>query len=256
MEQNVASPKGIQSVEHAIFILDQVKKAKKPLTLTELSTMTGMSKSRLQKYLVSFVKLALLTLNEKEKTYNLGPKLIELGLSAQRQFDIISVIAPFLLEIKEELNQSSLIAFWTEQGPTIVNYQGSGRIINVGIEVGSYTPLLKSSVGKCFAAFLPEHLTKELFDYELVRYELDRDEVVKELNEIRALGFSYRDRNFGDLPGNVSAAAPVFDHSDQVAAVVCIIGFEGDLNVDRNSKAVNKLKEVVENVSRLLGQPI
>ncbi|SFE53916.1 IclR family transcriptional regulator [Alteribacillus iranensis] len=256
MDQRVLKTKGIQSLERAVYILEEIKNNRAPITLTELSHKTSMSKSSLQKYLVSFLKLDMLHYDEATRTYSLGSKLIDLGLNALNRIDIISIIDPFLLKIKEELNQSSILALWTEQGPIIVKYQSSGRSINVEIEIGYRPPLLVSSVGKCFAAFLPDEVTKNLVDIEISSYQLEEEAIVKELTAIREKGFATRESQFGDLPGNQTIACPVFDHTGKAVAVIGLIGFTHDFNTASDSTEVVKLKEISRNVSELLAHQI
>ncbi|WP_240373988.1 IclR family transcriptional regulator [Bacillus piscicola] len=252
MKERALKTKGIQSLERAVYILDEIKNNQGPITLTELSHKTSMSKSSLQKYLVSFMKTDVLLYDESTRTYNLGSKLIDLGLHALNRMDVISIIDPFLIKIKEELNQSSILSLWTEQGPMIVKYQGSGRSINVEIEIGYRPPLLVSSVGKCFVAFLPEPVTKHLVEKEIATYNLDETAVMNEINEVREKGFASRDRQFGDLPGNHTIACPVFDHTGRAVAVIGLIGFTHDFNTAPNTKEVMKLKEISKNISELL----
>ena len=252
LDQRSLKTKGIQSLERAVYILDEIKKNGNPITLTELSHRTSMSKSSLQKYLVSFLKLDVLHYEVATKTYNFGFKLIDLGFSALNRIDVISIIDPFLVKIKEELNQSSVLALWTEQGPIIVKYQNSGRSINVEIEVGYRPPLLISSIGKCFATFLPDQITKSLFDKEISAYNLDEADILKELSYIKEKGFASRDSQFGNLPGSHTIASPIFDYTGKAIAVMGIIGFTHDFNTALNSKEVIELKEITKSISKLL----
>lgn len=252
LDQRFLKTKGIQSFERAIYILDEVKNNRYPITLTELSRRTSMSKSSLQKYLVSFMKLDVLFYDKGTKTYDFGSKLIDLGLTALNRLDIISMIDPYLLKIKEEISQASILALWTEQGPIIAKYQSSGRSINVEIEVGYNPPLLRSSVGKCFAAFLPADVTEELFNKEITAYNLDESAVINELDLIKEKGFASRDSNFGDLPGSHTIASPIFDYTGKVIGVLGLIGFTHDLNTDINSNEVVRLKEITRHISKLL----
>src|SRR5699024_257105 len=111
--------RGIQTLERSILILDEIKKNTEPLTLTELSKKVNMSKNHLKKYLVSFVKTSTLTFDEETKTYDLGSKLIDLGLNALNRFSILSIIEPFMQQIKNDIQQSSALAIWTDRGPMI-----------------------------------------------------------------------------------------------------------------------------------------
>lgn len=256
LNQKLIKTNGIQSLERAVYILDEIKNNYDSITLTELSHRTSMSKSSLQKYLVSFLKLDVLHYDEATKTYNFGSKLIDFGLNALNRIDVISITDPFLVRIKEELNQSSILALWTEQGPIVVKYQSSGRSINVEIEIGYRPPLLISSVGKCFAAFLPNQLTKNLFNEEISAYNLDEGTIIEELSYIKEKGFASRDGQFGNLPGSHTIASPIFDYTGKAIAVIGLIGFTHDFNTANNSNEVIKLKEITKHISKLLAHRI
>src|SRR5699024_12380109 len=143
-----------------------------------LSKQTGVSKSNLQKYLTSFLNLEILYFDEKTKTYNFSLKLIDLGLNALRKKDVTTIVDPYMNKIKEELNHASILALWTNEGPIIVKYQNSGKAINVEIEVGYRPPLLVSSVGKCFAAFLPKETIENLYNQDLEEKNL-KSEIIE-----------------------------------------------------------------------------
>ena len=252
---NSYHPSGIQSVENALFILNCLKMSDAPLSLSELSRKTNMSKSKLQKYLISFLKLGVLSINKKDLTYTLGPTLIELGLHALQRFDVAAISEPFLKELKQELKQASALAIWNGECPIIVKYEESGNLINVQVKVGFQAPLLNSSTGKCFAAFMDPSIIEPLIVSEISRLGLNRTEVETELQKIREDGYAYRDMNYTGIPGNVTIASPVFDYSSEIVAVLCLIGFAGDINTENSSKEVMQLKETANQMTQLLSNP-
>src|SRR5699024_601400 len=131
-----------------------------------------------------------------------------------------------------EFNESSVLALWTEEGPMIVKYQSSGRSVNVEIKIGYSPPLLISSIGKCFAAYLPHQTIKLIFEAEINRYGLDEKTVIEELNDIKEKGIASRDSHIGYLPGSQSMASPIFDYTGNIIGVLGIVGFAEDLNLE------------------------
>lgn len=252
MERKEIRTKGIQSVERAFSILEKFKEYPEGITLTELSKETGVSKSNLQKYLSSFLNLDILYFEEKTKAYNFSLKLIDLGLNALRKKDITTIVDSYMNQIKEELNHASILALWSNEGPIIVKYQNSGKSINVEIEVGYRPPLLVSSVGKCFAAFLPKEKTEELYNQDIEDKKLNIESIESQLQEVREKGFAYRETQFGDLPGNHTLACPIFDYTGDIVAVIGMIGFSHDLNLAVDGEEVNMLKNVAEKASKEL----
>src|SRR5690625_2224997 len=99
-----SSSQGIKSLDIAFSILDCFKEANEPLSVTELTKRMNLTKSRIHKYLVSFSSIGILMQNKKNLTYSLGPKMIELGLAALRQYDIASVADPYLRDLRDRLN--------------------------------------------------------------------------------------------------------------------------------------------------------
>ncbi|GAA0448368.1 IclR family transcriptional regulator [Lentibacillus halophilus] len=249
-DESKSTIQGIQSVEHAFFILDTIKESSQPLTLSEISHATNMSKSRVQKYVISFLRLGALVQNEKDHTYSFGPKLIEFGLHSLQRYDIIELSEPYLKEIKRELNQSSALNVWTQTGPVVVKSEPSDRPISVGIQVGYRPPLYKSSTGKCFAAFLDSSEVEDLIDSEAQHYDLDRKEIKKELEDIRENGYSFRDTIHEGIPGGAAITCPVFDNSEHIIAAISIIGFSESINTEAHSKDVQKLKELTSGLSQ------
>src|SRR5690625_7363778 len=93
----------------------------------------------------------------------MGPKLIELGLTALEQVDIASIAEPYIKALGKELNQSIALAIWSEKEPIVVKYEKSKKPIQVEIQLGYRVPLM-SAVGKCFVAFTPSARVKSLID--------------------------------------------------------------------------------------------
>jgi len=241
------TPQGIQSLEHAFFILDTIKKSSKSLTLSEISQLTNMSKSRVQKYIVTFLKLQVLVLNKKDYTYSFGSKLLDFGLHLLKNHNIIELSDPYLKKIREELNQASALNIWTQNGPVAVKSESSSGPISVDMQVGYRPPLFKSATGKCFVAFMDPSKIKEFTDTEVQQYNLG-----KELEDIRKNGYSFRNTIHEGVPGGVAIACPVFDYSEDIIAVLSIIGFSGSIETDPDSKAVQKLKKIASDLSRNL----
>lgn len=245
------SSQGVQSVEHAFAILDCFQKSNGRLSVTEISEQMNMSKSKIHKYLVSFARVGVINQNKTDLTYSIGSKIIELGLYALQQFDIVSIAEPYLRDLSDQLNQSVALAIWSDEGPIVVKYEESNKTINIKLRVGIPYPVLVSAVGKCFAALLPASQIQQLIQQEILQYQLKKEEVEIELNNIREKHLAVRDIQFEEVPGGKAIASPIFDYNDNIIAVICIIGFAGELDHNETSKQVITLKETTKQLSKL-----
>lgn len=91
-----------------------------------------------------------------------------------------------------------------------------------------------------------------MIEKEIIEYDLDRDLILKDLSDIREMGFSSRNHEFGNLPGSHSIACPIFDYSGTITAAICILGFSNDLNTDAQSYEVETLKTITMTMSKQL----
>jgi DNA-binding IclR family transcriptional regulator len=57
--------------------------------------------------------------------------------------------------LRDELNETCFLAVWGNQGATVVHIEPAVRAVTVVTQLGSVLPLLSSSTGLVFSAFLP-----------------------------------------------------------------------------------------------------
>ncbi len=253
MSSEESKSKGIQSIEVGVDILKKIAEADKPLSITEIAILCDTSKSKLHRYLTSFIRTGMLEKSEDAK-YTLGSELIMLGLSASQKLNITDVVAPYLFELKNTLNETAALAIWGESGPFFISWEESNKPINIGIKAGSRVGVIQSAAGRVFATYLPSHLTAEQINRELSKSSISEDQLQEYLNTIREKEYSYVISTI--VPGISAIAAPIFDHSSQVIAVLTVVGLENSLDVSEKSEAVKLLKEKTTEISRLLGAPI
>ena len=250
METEEKKRQGIQSVENAFIILDVIKNSTAPLNISDISEATQMSKSRVQKYIISFLRQGVVTRDGNSLCYTLGPKIMELGIKSINNFDVVSSADIYLRKIRENLNLTSTLNIWTADGPMVVRYEPSGLPVNVNIQLGYRPPLLKSATGMCFAAYKDTEAVQAIIEAELIKYNLDKEDVNLKLQTIRNLGYASRDKIVEGLPGNLIIACPVFDYENKIIAVMCILGFSGDFNTDQSSSVVKELQSLSHKLSK------
>jgi DNA-binding IclR family transcriptional regulator len=240
---------GIQSVEIGVEILKQIGAAQKPLSITEISQICGMSKSRLHRYLTSFYRTGFLT-RDTDLRYSIGPELMSLGLLASQRWDIRHLAHPTLVRLRERLNETVALSVWTEKGPYFLQWEESTRAVNIGIRIGSQVSAVKSAGGKIFLAYLPEEETRDVLTREMSEHGLDPAAFERELEEIRSKGFSITEESL--LPGILAIGCPVFGRGGKVVAAITVVGILGYLDATEDSPVVAVLKEECQKLSESL----
>jgi DNA-binding IclR family transcriptional regulator len=251
-----AKPKsrlGIQSVEVAARILRALAATGRSLPLKDLAKAAGMHPGKVHRYLVSLTRSELVAQDEASGHYGIGSAAIALGLAGLRSLNVVRTATALLPALRDEINETVLLAMWTPQGPVVFALEESSRPVTMNIRVGSILPLSSTATGRVFASFLPSDEVSELLDAEMKASRGEKRDVQKLLDETRRHGLA---RVSGDLvPGVNALAAPIFDHKDRIAGVIGALGRSEELDVDyKGAVAVALLRSAVE-ISRCLGRP-
>ncbi len=248
---------GIQSVEIAAGVLRALADAGRPAPLKEVARLARMHPGKAHRYLVSLTRSGLVEQDAATGHYGIGPLAIALGLAGLRNVDVVRCASSLLPGLREEIDDTVLLALWSRQGPVVFDLEESARPVYMNIKVGSILPLLSTATGRLFAAYLPESQTKALLDAERAApapaaaalYEPRAMEQL--LTQTRRLGLAHVT---GDLvPGVNALAAPVFDHKGRIAAVIGALGRTEELDVSFDGKVAQALKRTAAEISRRLG---
>lgn len=240
---------GIQSLELGIKILKTIGEVNKPLTITEISELCEIAKSKLHRYLTSFYRTGFLE-RDSNLRYYIGTELILLGLRASRNIEFIDKVKPTLLKISEELNETVSLSIWREQGPYCIYLEESNREVKIGLRVDAYSSVINTTAGRLFSAYLPERETKELIYAELIEKNMNPQEFENIILKVKRDGYSVTKETV--VPGIVAVGCPLFSHDNKIVAVITITGILGVLDVSAHSHVVKFLKQTCSELTRML----
>jgi DNA-binding IclR family transcriptional regulator len=243
---------GIQSIELGGKILRTLARAREPLPLRDIAIETNMPKGQARRYLLSFARIDLVEQDRLTGFYQLGSLAIQLGLTAIAGLEVARCSLPILAELRRSVQETVVLAIWTENGPTVLHLEESRRPVTLNVRVGSALPLTRSAAGLVFCAFLDHDSVKSRLTQELDASnggpsgELDRT-----LAEIRAHGLA---RVEGTLLSGVSAmGAPIFDHRGHLAAAIIVVGHSGILDTRWDGSVAVALRAAATRLSKRLG---
>ncbi|HEX7076711.1 MAG TPA: IclR family transcriptional regulator [Hyphomicrobiaceae bacterium] len=254
------APRGIQSIEIGFRLVQCLVKAPHPLSLKTLAERAGVSASRARFYLVSFIRLGLVSQDREHGHYELGPYARHLGLAAIQRMDVVRVSAQPLRRLCDTLKEAVFLAVWGNRGPTIVLTLDGPREIPMSVRVGYVMPVLYTATGRVFLSYLPRQATDTLIKAELAAALRERgrdaaNEMAESIESVvqncRSAGFACTESLLN--PGFAGVAAPVFDHRGWLAAVVTVIGLGDQLDVRPNGPNVLMLLRAAEEISKSLG---
>lgn len=245
-DHTLVTRKGVQSVEHAMSILEVFTKAERELTVTELSDTVGMPASKTHHYLVSLVRTGVLRQTDSG-TYDLGPFALQLGLSSLRRREPIELAVVAAKKLRDANGETTFISIWGSFGPTIIRYFEGFQPVTVEVRAGLTLPLATSATGKVFIAWASETILAPA----ALRENLSK----KRFNNIRK---ATRQQGLGVVDGDLlpriaSLSAPVFDQDGRLELSITQLGWSGEFDNSPEGNTAKELTNCSRNLSFELG---
>lgn len=256
-EEKVRS--GIQSIEVGFRLLDVLTHEPRAMMLRDLAQRAGMSPAKAHRYLVSFLRLGLVSQDPVSGRYELGGFALQMGLARLARIDGVKLARIALTALRDQLDQTVGIAVWGNQGPTVVHWMESSHPARASLKLGDVMPLLGSATGLLFAAYLPRSKTAALLERELADTRRSPHhggprtpaEVETLLAEVRAHQAA---RVEGMLLPTIHAfCMPVFDAVGDLALALIVLGHEGAFDIRWGGEIDTALRECAQKLSYELG---
>ncbi|MGH7034375.1 MAG: IclR family transcriptional regulator [Stellaceae bacterium] len=250
---------GIQSIENGTPVLRALVRAKGAMSLTAIAAATGMAPGKAHKYLASYIRAGLVVQHESGGRYDLGPFALELGAAAMRRISIMEIAQPAMDDLRNLLGHTISLALWANHGPTIMRIAEAPEIMSLTVRFGTVMPLLTSSFGRVFAAYLDRRLTQGLIQAELADPKgIATQAGLKSFADVEAMLAQFRMHRMSSAenlsaPGRAAMAAPIFDHNGRMVAAIAMIGVQGRLDLDFDGRPARELANTARKLSQRLG---
>ncbi|TXT41011.1 MAG: IclR family transcriptional regulator [Comamonadaceae bacterium] len=248
---------GVQSLEIGMTILRAISGGHRSMMLKDIAAAADMSASKVHRYIVSLVRSGLVEQDPMTSRYDLGPFALSLGLVAVDRLDRVKLGLSAIAELRDEINQTTALSIWSDNGPVIIRSLRPYRPITVNVVTGTALQLLTSASGRVFAAWLPRTTTEALIGRE--RATLALPEELQSTSGIDAMLAQVRAdhvsvvSDYHLVPGVAAAAAPVFNFKHEITLSVLAIGVKDMIDLSPNSKVVTALKRCADELSLRLG---
>lgn len=254
---------GVQAVDTAVRVLSALIDTGAPLMLKTVAERAEMQPPKAHRYLVSFCRSGLAERDAASGGYRLGPLAVRIGLAALRRMNVVQVASPTLGELRDELGFTVGLAVWGAAGPTFVRFEETNDALIISGRPGSVMPVLTSSTGRVFGAYLPASLTAPLIQREMAGAQhpgATPSQTARKMTkaDVEALFEGVRSHRLarveGDLnPGLHGVSAPIFDHAGAIAGVITVMGSAGLIDTRLDGRVATTLAARAEEVSRRMG---
>jgi DNA-binding IclR family transcriptional regulator len=250
---------GVNSIEVGLRVLKALVMLGQPAALGEVADAARMHPAKVRRYMVSFIRGGLIKQDSQTGRYDLGPYALDFGLACLERMDAHKLGASAIGALVSQVNESAFVAVWGSHGPTVVDWQPARQPISASTRVGTVFPLLTSSTGRTFLAYLPPAETEPFLQSELkalsrsphpkgIKTRKDVEQIVAEIRERGlARGTGLR------VPGMNSFSAPVFNRRGAIAFTLTLFGYEETFDPSWDGPIAATLKTTAQALSHQMG---
>lgn len=244
----------IQSVAKAMKLLDILAESPAPLSLADISAVTGWPKSTIHG-LLSTMRESSVVAQDEEGRYMLGIRLFEYGCTLSSSWTILETAKPFIQHISYHTGEAVFLSI-LDRGEVITLDRAENRMgLQTSAEMGCRLPVHCTSQGKLFLAYMSEQEQKNILKRtDLREYTSHTITTIpalqKEFEKIRQQGYAIENGEY--KTGLRSVAAPIFDSEDRVRYAIGIIGMFRQIESDKFLRAVSVVKETADRISQTL----
>ncbi|OTG91931.1 IclR family transcriptional regulator [Acinetobacter sp. ANC 3813] len=235
----------VQAAELSTDILKGLADLAPSTTLSGLSEHLNIPASKLHRYLQALLANGFAEQDPETSQYKLGPTALYVAAAALGSLDVVKIAKPFVHQLCLDLQETCFLAIWGNQGPTVIHLEEAIKAFTMVTKVGSVLPLMESSTGQVFCAYIPED-------------ELKKTHGIDNLGKIRAKILKIREHGMNQIHGKVmtgvnAMSAPIFNIHQRIVGVITVIGMQDTFNADFDSDAAKLLLRTAREASYKLG---
>ena len=248
----------IQSVSHALDILESFTRTEDELGVTVLSKKLGLHKNNVFRLLATLEHRGYIEQNKTTENYRLGPRTLQIGMIFFEQRECRRKARPIIEALASASGETTAVAVLRGNKVIYMDSVETTRTVRAISRIGSMLPAHCTAVGKVQLAFLPEAELERLYpDSQLTTLTENsiktRDALISELKKIAEKEYAIENEEAD--PDVRSVAVPIRDFSRTVIGAAAIIAPSHRLTEELLEKngVISLLREAGNAISMKMG---
>ena len=247
---------GIQSLERAFALLEEIARNRDGIALAELSKRVGLHNSTTFHLVKTMLSLGYVEQPRDSKRYRIGRRLFTLAAGALDEIELVSLATPVLEKLTRDTGECSHFAVRSGDSIVVLAKTAGSGMFQMADQVGVTRPAHCTALGKVLlAALSSEQLGRYLAAQELRRFTartiVDREALSREIDAVRRNGIGFDDGEFDAEARCV--AVPVYDFTGRVAGAIGISGPVWRLSIRALQEKSELVRKAATALSRELG---
>ena len=216
----------IQSVAHALDVLEQFNGAVDETGVTELSKRLKLHKNNVFRLLATLEARGYIEQNKVTENYRLGLKCLQLGQTFVQQMGLLLQSKATLEGLARSIKESAFVAMRKGTGIIPLDFVEPARAVRVVSFLGTALPPHCTAAGKVYLVFEPEGGLSQSLPERLERYTdktiVDRKVLLDQMKAIGEAGYAVE---LGEFTEDVtSVAVPIRDYTRTLVGALAVVG--------------------------------
>ncbi|WP_394833032.1 IclR family transcriptional regulator [Pendulispora rubella] len=225
------------------------------LSASYVASQLGVARSTAYRYLESLTASGLVTAEDGDGGFRLGPHILALAQIARHGWDLTKVAVPFMKRIADQVDETVIVTRLSGDRVVCLEREDRPHRIRLSYERGDVMPLNAGAAGLILLAWQPEDELRELIDrHPLPRFTkatiTDPAKLRTELAKIRRNGYYVA---HGQLdPHAVGISVPIRGAERSVVAGLAVAAPDFRMNSDRIGEIIEILRGAADEISAQL----
>lgn len=242
------------TVDKALQVLQALSKRPGEWGVSELASQLGQARSVIHSILRTLVARGFVEQDERTKRYRLGTAILLLAQSMTNHLDLRQVAHGPMQVLSNATGECAYLLVPSGNACVTILRTEPPVVLRLTTEIGSISPLHAASNPKAILAYMHPDQVRRYLSGPLEKATpftpTDPDLIIRELEEIRRLGYAYTE---GELFAGVAGiAAPIFDAQGEVVGSVGVGGLVPRIQAGRE-EITTRVVECARVISASLG---
>lgn len=216
----------IQSVSHALDVLEQFTGEHDELGVTELSKRLKLHKNNVFRLLATLESRGYIEQNKATENYRLGIRCLQIGQTYVTQMGLLRQAHPIIESLARTAHETAFVAVLRKTAVVPLDAVEADRPIRMTPCIGGTLPLHSTAAGKVQLAFIADVDQRDALTEDLTRFTertiIERQVLLEQLLRVAEQGYSVE---LGEHIDEVnSVAVPIRDYTRNVVGSLALSG--------------------------------
>jgi IclR family transcriptional regulator, KDG regulon repressor len=247
---------GIQSLERAFAILEEIARNREGINLVDLSKAVGLHNSTTFHLVKTMAQLGYISQVRDSKRYRIGSRLFTLATGALEENSLLALVTPVLETLTRETGETGHFAIRSGNDIVVIARTAGAGLLQMMDRTGAQRPAHATALGKVLLSALNDGQVRQFLGRDPLRRFtaktiVERDALLREIEEVRRKGIAYDD---GEFDAEIRCVAvPVHDFAGRLAGAVGISGAVWRLPLQSLQDKAQQVRDAARLISAQLG---